>query len=111
LLADLLKKKAAAVERPRAPRERAPKGRHIPADVQRKVWSRDGAQCAFKSGDGRRCSETSCLEYHHVVPFAAGGKATVDNIELRCRAHNAYEAEQFFGPEVSSLFRETAPSE
>jgi len=110
LLADLLKKKAAAVQRPRAPRANAPKGRRIPADVQRRVWSRDGARCAFRSRDGQRCSATGRLEYHHVVPFAAGGKATVDNIELRCRAHNAYEAERFFGPEVTSLFRESAPA-
>lgn len=38
------------------------------------------------------------LEYHHVVPYAVGGKATVENIEMRCRAHNIYEAEQVFGP-------------
>ena len=38
---------------------------------------------------------------HHCVPFADGGAATVENIELRCRAHNAYEAELFFGVEVS----------
>jgi hypothetical protein len=31
------------------------------------------------------------------VPFARGGEATVGNIELRCRAHNAYEAERSFG--------------
>ena len=30
--------------------------------------------------------------------FAAGGGTTVDNLELRCRTHNAYEAELFFGP-------------
>jgi hypothetical protein len=28
------------------------------------------------------------------------GAATVENIELRCRAHNAYEARLFFGPDV-----------
>jgi hypothetical protein len=38
------------------------------------------------------------LEIHHVVPFAAGGETVVDNLQLRCRAHNAYEAEEFFGP-------------
>jgi len=38
------------------------------------------------------------VEFHHVVPYAADGRATVDNIELRCRAHNRYEAEVFFGP-------------
>jgi hypothetical protein len=38
------------------------------------------------------------------VPFAAGGATDAENIQLRCRAHNAYEATLF---EQSS---ETAPS-
>ena len=29
-----------------------------------------------------------------------GGEATVANVSLRCRAHNLYEAELAFGPEV-----------
>jgi hypothetical protein len=32
-----------------------------------------------------------------VKPYAAGGEATVENIQLRCRAHNAYEAELYYG--------------
>jgi hypothetical protein len=59
------------------------------------VKSRDGGRCAFVGTHGR-CTETAFLEYHHRPPFAAGGKATVENIELRCRAHNAYEAQLFF---------------
>jgi HNH endonuclease len=43
--------------------------------------------------------ETSFLEFHHVEPYARGGPATVENIQLRCRAHNAYEASMFFGAE------------
>jgi hypothetical protein len=58
LVADLLKKKAAAVQRPRPAREQPPKGGHVPADIRRRVWTRDAGQCAFKSNDGRRCSET-----------------------------------------------------
>ena len=27
-----------------------------------------------------------------------GGEATIGNIELRCRAHNNYEAALFYGP-------------
>jgi len=46
---------------------------------------------------GRRCAERGFLERHHVEPHAVGGEATVDNIQLRCRAHNAYEAELFYG--------------
>jgi hypothetical protein len=39
----------------------------------------------------------SFLEFHHVEPYAVGGQATPENIELRCRAHNWYEAQLFFG--------------
>ncbi len=62
--------------------------------------TRDGNQCAFVSRDGRRCEERGFLELHHTVPYAAGGEATVDTIELRCRAHNQYEAELDFGSSV-----------
>jgi len=37
------------------------------------------------------------LAPERVVPQAAGGKATVDNIQLRCRAHNGHEVDLFFG--------------
>jgi hypothetical protein len=33
----------------------------------------------------------------YAEPYAAGGEATVENIQLRCRAHNAYEAELYYG--------------
>jgi hypothetical protein len=105
LLADLERKKLAATSRPRAAREATPRSRHIPAAVRREVWRRDGARCAFVGAAGR-CAEREFLELHHVVPFAQGGQATTANIELRCRAHNAYEAELSFG---SFVVRERAP--
>ncbi len=37
------------------------------------------------------------MEFHHVRPFAVGGAPTADNIQLRCRRHNDYEARVFFG--------------
>ena len=74
---------------------RGPASRHIPAHIRRAVWKRDGGRCAFVGAAGR-CSARAVLELHHVTPFAAGGQATVENIELRCRAHNAYEAEVYF---------------
>jgi hypothetical protein len=89
-------KLAAAVRpRPKAPPKEA--ARHIPAAVKREVWARDAGQCAFVGTNGR-CAERGLLEFHHVVPFAAGGPSTTENIQLRCRAHNGYEAELFFGP-------------
>jgi hypothetical protein len=97
LLKDLARKKFAATPRPKRAREAAPGTRHVPAHVKRAVWLRDGAQCAFVSGGARRCRERGFLEFHHVRPYAVGGETSVDNIELRCRSHNAHEAEQYFG--------------
>lgn len=71
--------------------------RHIPAQVRRIVWLRDKGRCAFRSSDGRRCEERNRLEFHHVRPHAANGGSSAENIQLRCRAHNAYEADAWFG--------------
>jgi hypothetical protein len=98
LVEKLKRKKFAASDRPPPPRGRATGTRHIPASVKRAVWVRDGGRCGFVGKGGRRCDERGFLEFHHVSPYAAGGEATVDNIELRCRAHNAYEADLFYGP-------------
>ena len=46
--------------------------------------------------DGRLLEETRSTQVPLLWERAAGGTATVDNIELRCRAHNALEAELFF---------------
>ena len=98
LLQDLERRRCAAVTSPRAARETVGGSRHIPASVKREVWRRDDGRCAYTGRDGR-CKERSFLEYHHVQPYAAGGAATAANIELRCRAHNGYEASLFFKPE------------
>jgi 5-methylcytosine-specific restriction endonuclease McrA len=73
--------------------------RTIPRWVRRAVWRRDQGRCAFVSSDGRRCTETHFLQYHHIIPWALGGRATIDNISLRCRSHNQYEADLVFGPQ------------
>lgn len=93
LLVDtLLRDKAAITSRMARPRSVAHGSRTIPAHVRREVWRRDKGQCAFVGPRGR-CEARAFIEYHHVVPFARGGAATVDNIELRCRAHNSHEAQ------------------
>jgi hypothetical protein len=79
--------------------------RHVPAATKRVVSQRDGGRCAFIGPNGR-CPATAFLEYHHVVPFAAGGETSAKNLELRCRAHNRYEAEKYFGPLQVPLVRE-----
>ena len=80
-----------------------PSSRAIPREVKRVAWRRDAGQCAFVSADGRRCTERTFLEFHHVQPFAHDGPATVGNIALRCRRHNQYEADLVFGPRRPSL--------
>ena len=96
LLDDVARTKLAATDHPRRSRPTAPDTRHIPAAVKRAVWARDGGRCAFVGTDGR-CAETGFLEFHHVVPYAAGGAPTVENLQLLCTAHNKHEAECFFG--------------
>jgi len=105
LLAELERTRLAATKRPRATTLASYASRHVPAAVKRAVWSRDGGQCGFVGSNGR-CRETGFLEFHHVIPYAAGGETSVENMELRCRAHNSYEAQKYFG---GTLFvRETS---
>ena len=84
-----LKASARTGQSDQPPRER--RSRQVTAKVRREVWARDGGRCAFVGNDGR-CDETGFLEFHHLMPFALGGQNTADNLELRCRAHNAHEA-------------------
>lgn len=105
LVAELERTKLAMTQRPRAPRDAKIGSRHIPAAVRRTVWQRDGGRCAFNGPHGR-CVETGFLEYHHVVPFASGGETSASNLELRCRSHNEYEAELWFGATPAPQARE-----
>jgi hypothetical protein len=94
LIEDAERTKFAAAAKPRAARHgqaTATHARHIPAAVKRAVWRRAQARCAFVGSLGQ-CEETAFLEFHHVIPFAAGGASDVENLQLRCRSHNAHEA-------------------
>jgi len=117
LLEKVEKAKLGAAAKPRAPRPIRPgtdrqlrtpivPSRDVPRDVQRAAWRRDGGQCGFVAPDGHRCTERTFLELHHIRPHALGGLATVENISLRCRRHNQYEAELVFGPRGASVVAE-----
>jgi hypothetical protein len=84
------------------------RGRHVPSEVKRTVWQRDGGQCTFVSEQGKRCEARARLEFDHIQPFARGGPATVRDIRLRCRAHNQYSAESTYGAEFMRGKREAA---
>ena len=99
LIDELARRKFAATPHPRDRRGQPAKDSdHVPAHVRRAVYVRDGGRCAFVSADGHRCGERRFVEFHHVTPRAVGGQATVENIQLRCRAHNGHEVDLFFGP-------------
>jgi hypothetical protein len=113
--------------RPRRRRSLSPGSRHVPLEVARQVWQRDGAQCAFTaplalprpvgSGrrppctraayctralrlvdeQGRRCSARRFLTIEHREPYALGGPPTVENTCLYCSAHNQQAARRVFG--------------
>ena len=105
LLAKVEKDKLGAASKPRPIRPgtdsliRTPiiLSRDIPNDVQRAVSRRDGGRCGYVAPNGIRCTERTFLEFHHIHPYALGGAATVENVSLRCRRHNQYEAELVFG--------------
>jgi len=90
--------------------DKSSSSRDVARKEKRTVWSRDGGQCAFVSADGHRCTERAFLEFHHVQPYALGGPATAENISLRCRRHNQYEAVLVFG-QVGGRAPDTYPSQ
>ncbi|MEO5988737.1 MAG: hypothetical protein ABIU54_01360, partial [Candidatus Eisenbacteria bacterium] len=47
-------------------------------------------------------------EFDHIEPVAREGETTVENLRLRCRAHNQYEAERVFGAGFMERKREEA---
>src|SRR6187399_997479 len=83
--------------KPRRRRELQLGSRHVPVEVARVVWERDGFRCAFVDVEGRRCSERRFLTLEHRIPFAFGGLPTMENLCLHCAPHNAYTAREAFG--------------
>jgi hypothetical protein len=83
--------------------------RNIPAPVKRAVYERDQGRCRFEDQNGRRCTETKRLEYHHVKPFGRGGDHRPENVQLRCRTHNLYQGELDYGKALMDRYR-SSPS-
>ena len=84
------------------PSRRAPKtarGSGISRAARREVFARDGEQCTFVDGEGRRCPARTLLELDHVESRALGGANTSANLRVRCRPHNRLHAEEVFGRE------------
>ena len=107
LVEKLEKQRCAATSKPHAARATT-NARHVPAPVRRAVWKRDGGRCTFVGDTGHRCDARGDLELDHVIPVARGGESTVDNLRLRCRAHNQLDAERTFGAAFMAARRERA---
>ncbi|HEX8908147.1 MAG TPA: HNH endonuclease signature motif containing protein [Anaeromyxobacteraceae bacterium] len=91
-------KKRALVKKPRqTPPKPSASPRHIPAEMKRAVWKRDGARCQWPLVSGGICGSTTRLELDHVVPVARGGASTVDNLRVCCAFHNQLAAREVFG--------------
>jgi 5-methylcytosine-specific restriction endonuclease McrA len=98
LLTQVQKRKAGLTDEPRARKAVVTRRtRAIPAVLRREVWTRDEGRCSFIGDDGHRCNETRCLEFGHLHPWGKRGEHSAANLALRCRAHNAFEAERDFG--------------
>ncbi len=128
LLIQVHKRKTGITAKPRAPRAgahedrtRAPRARsgeslatggrtrHLPVSSRREVWPRDEGRCGFIGEDGHRCNATRGLQFAHQQPWARGGADTAENLGLRCRAHNALEADRDYGTHFMAHKRERKP--
>ncbi len=100
----LVKKPRAAPARPSA------SPRHIPAEVKRAVWTRDGKCCRWPLASGGVCGSTTRLELDHIVPVARGGASTVANLRVTCRFHNQRAARLAFGDAWMDQFTSRSPT-
>jgi 5-methylcytosine-specific restriction endonuclease McrA len=76
----------------------------VPAKVKREVVKRDQGKCQWNLADGGVCGATVRLEIDHVVPRGKGGRSTVENCRILCRAHNLEAARQVYGDAHMDLF-------
>jgi hypothetical protein len=59
---------------------------------------------------GRICGSKFQVQIHHLESYALGdGEATAEELELRCSAHNNYEARLVFGDAFMDQFSKKRP--
>jgi len=72
--------------------------RHIPSKLRDYIWKRDQGRCQFKDKKtGNTCASQYNLEIDHHFPYSLGGKHEMNNLQLRCRAHNQHQAQLLLG--------------
>ena len=60
------------------------------AAAKREVWRRDQSRCS-------NCESTYAVQIDHIIPIAAGGSSTIENMRLLCRSCNQRAAINYFG--------------
>jgi hypothetical protein len=102
LLEKVNKERLALVDRPRKKLEETSilaTSRYIPAAVRRAVVTRDGSRCTFvDETSGRRCEESSGLEFDHVEGYARTKRHDPRFIRLLCGPHHRLVTEKTYGP-------------
>ncbi|MBL7687005.1 MAG: HNH endonuclease [Bdellovibrionaceae bacterium] len=77
--------------------------RPVPQNVRRLVFQRADGRCEYKNPHtGKVCGSRFQTQIDHIKPVALGGTNAVENLRLLCRAHNAWTAEEIFGPFVKN---------
>jgi hypothetical protein len=71
--------------------------RHVPADVQARMFERAGYQCEYRGPDGARCTCRTGLQVEHVRPFAVYRAHEEEYLRVFCPAHNQYAARRYYG--------------
>lgn len=61
--------------------------RHIPGEVRRAVWARDGGRCV-------QCQDDQYLEFDHIIPHSRGGANRFGNVQLLCRRCNGEKGDR-----------------
>lgn len=79
--------------------------RHIPEQIRRQVFLRDGGRCTYEDPiTGRVCGSKYKLQVDHIKPIALGGDSHIDNLRTTCSSHNQWEAISKLGTEAMAPF-------
>ncbi len=78
---------------------------HIPAEIKRAVWRRDGGCCQWRLANGEVCGSRYRLQYDHIKPKGQGGETTIANVRLLCQFHNLLAARRAYGEKLMRRYR------
>lgn len=78
----------------------------ISAPVRRSIIQSAQGSCTYKDPHtGRTCGSRHQIQIDHIIPKAMGGSDEPENLRVRCREHNLFEAERVFGRNKMEEFR------